>query len=203
MYLVNPGDRKKLSKCQCFSSFYKRVFLNELNISTISKVKTHTAADANLLNHALKFSSAETTKGSSLNRFVEGCTEREWHLFRLCFIFIFLFPNWSGFQWMSKETKCFLFRLGLRLQFAWFISRTAQTILYFYLMKATTVFSELREREKPTPGPTHKSQKTFSHKHCWNSCCFYPWLRLHPPQESITPNGWVRYFSPLFFFVLS
>jgi len=69
-------------------------------------VKTHTAADANLLNHMLKFSSAQTTKGSSLNRSVEGCREKMTSLPSLLFLY-FLFPNWSGFQGMSKETKCF------------------------------------------------------------------------------------------------
>ncbi len=68
---------KKLSKCPYFSSFYKHVFLNELNIFRISKAKAHRAADANLLNHVLKFSSAETTKGSSFNRCVERCRESD------------------------------------------------------------------------------------------------------------------------------
>lgn len=138
MYLVNPSNHKEFSKCQYFSSFYKHVFLNELNISTISKVKTHTAADANLLNHMLKFSSAETTKGSSLNRSVEGCRERVTSLPSLLYLYV---SKLKWIQGMSKETKCFLIRLGLGLLFALFIS--AQTILYFYPMNATAVFSEL------------------------------------------------------------
>lgn len=51
-------------------------------------MKTHTAADANLLNHMLKFSSAETTKGSSFNRSVEGCKESDFssvYALSLCF----------------------------------------------------------------------------------------------------------------------
>lgn len=67
-------------------------------------------------------------------------------------------------QGMSKETKCFLIRLGLGLLFALFISLTAQSVLYFYPMNATAVFSELdceshmetmRSSARPAPLDQH------------------------------------------------
>lgn len=79
----------------------------------------------------------------------------------------------------------------------------------FYLMNATAVFSELTERQwevqldqdqtKARINITAPKNPLFLHKIGWSSCCFYPWLRVHPPQGSILTNGWVRYLLPSLF----
>ncbi len=137
--------QRKLSKCPYFSSFYKHVFLNELNIFRISKAKAHRAADANLLNHVLKFSSAETTKGSSFNRSVERCRESDISSASALSL-SFCFQTEVDFRGCRKKQNAF--SSGLARNCCSLGSfHTHLKLLYFYLLNTTAVLSGLREKQ--------------------------------------------------------